>query len=77
MRQSQFEPLAETPYFQICETKYGKPILDRVINNRTDSYSTECQMRIADNDPYFNTLRKGWSEGLKRVFAELPDPGWC
>jgi len=105
------EAVAETPYFQIGETKYGKPILDRVINNhtdldeaakctlisfdstirsnlsvgmpidlfmyRTDSYSTECQLRIADNDPYFNQLRKSWSEGLKRVFAELPDPDWC
>jgi predicted proteasome-type protease len=26
--------------------------------------------------PYFNTLREGWSEGLKRVFSELPDPDW-
>ncbi len=105
------EAVAETPYFQIGETKYGKPILDRVINNRsdldeaakctlisfdstirsnlsvgmpidlfmyrTDSYNTDCQIRITDTDPYFNALRKGWSEGLKRVFAELPDPDWC
>ena len=105
------EAVAETPYFQIGETKYGKPILDRVIGNRTDldegakctlisfdstirsnlsvgmpidlfmyrtdSFSIECQRRITDADPYFNQLRKGWSEGLKRVFAELPDPDWC
>lgn len=105
------EAVNETPYFQIGETKYGKPILDRVVNNRTDlneaakctlisfdstirsnlsvgmpidlfmyrtvSFNTDCQIRITDNDPYFNTIRKGWSEGLKRVFAELPDPDWC
>jgi putative proteasome-type protease len=105
------ESVAETPYFQIGETKYGKPILDRVINNRsdldeaakctlisfdstirsnlsvgmpidlfmyrTDSFSADCQIRITDSDPYFNQLRKGWAEGLKRVFAGLPDPEWC
>ncbi len=105
------EAVAETPYFQIGETKYGKPILDRVIGNRTDldeaakctlisfdstirsnlsvgmpidlfmyridSFSTECRRRITESDPYFNQLRKGWAEGLKRVFAGLPDPDWC
>jgi putative proteasome-type protease len=105
------EAVAETPYFQIGETKYGKPILDRVINKksdlndvakctlvsfdstirsnlsvglpidlfmyRTDSFKDDCLIRITESDPYFNTLRKGWSEGLKRVFSELPDPHWC
>ncbi|MCX7627965.1 MAG: proteasome-type protease [Methylophilaceae bacterium] len=105
------EAVPETPYFQIGETKYGKPILDRVINHRStleeavkcilisfdstlrsnlsvgmpidlyiypaESFSTNRQTRITDSDPYFNTLRKKWSEGLKRVFAELPDPDWC
>jgi putative proteasome-type protease len=105
------EAVAETPYFQIGETKYGKPILDRVINSRsdldeaakctlisfdstirsnlsvgmpidlfmyrTDSYNADCQIRITDSDPYYNQLRKGWSEGLKKVFASLPDPDWC
>jgi putative proteasome-type protease len=104
------ESVPETPYFQIGETKYGKPILDRVISNRssleeaakctlisfdstirsnlsvglpidlflyrTDSFSNTGQIRITDNDPYFAQLRKGWGEGLKRVFAELPDPDW-
>lgn len=105
------EAVAETPYFQIGETKYGKPILDRVIHKtgdlseaakctlisfdstirsnlsvglpidlfmyRTDSFNPDCLIRITETDPYFNTLRKGWSEGLKRVFSELPDPHWC
>lgn len=105
------EAVPETPYFQIGETKYGKPILDRVINShsdlneaakctlisfdstirsnlsvgmpidlfmyRADSFSVGCQQRITDSDPYFSQLCRGWSEGLKRVFAELPDPDWC
>jgi putative proteasome-type protease len=105
------EASAETPYFQIGETKYGKPILDRVIENRsdlneaakctlisfdstirsnlsvgtpidllvykTDSFSTDCLKRITDNDPYFCMLRKSWAEGLRRVFAEIPNPDWC
>jgi len=105
------EAVPETPYFQIGETKYGKPILDRVIRSgtdldeaakctlisfdstirsnlsvgmpidlfmyHTDSFSHDCQIRITETDPYFNALRKGWSEGLKKVFAELPDPAWC
>lgn len=105
------EAVTETPYFQIGETKYGKPILDRVIGShsslaeaakcvlvsfdstirsnlsvglpvdlfmyRTDSYSTDCSKRITDQDPYFSHLRKSWSEGLRRVFAEIPDPDWC
>jgi putative proteasome-type protease len=30
------EAMTETPYFQIGEVKYGKPILDRVIKSDTD-----------------------------------------
>jgi putative proteasome-type protease len=30
------EPSSETPYFQIGETKYGKPIIDRVIKHDTE-----------------------------------------
>lgn len=29
------EATVETPYFQVGETKYGKPILDRVLNHNT------------------------------------------
>lgn len=105
------EAVAETPYFQIGETKYGKPILDRVINSGSrleeaakcvlvsfdstirsnlsvgmpidlfmypaDSYSVDCMQRITEDDPYFRQLQKGWSEGLRRVFSEIPDPDWC
>ena len=32
--------------------------------------------RIGREDPYFNRLREGWSEGLRRVFEDLPDEPW-
>lgn len=105
------EPSSETPYFQIGETKYGKPIIDRVVTQKTemmdavkcvlisfdstirsnisvaapidlllyrvDSFHAECKERISENDPYYAMVRQGWSEGLKEVFHELPNPDWC
>jgi len=104
------EACAETPYFQIGETKYGKPIVDRVVKYnsdimdavkcvlisfdstirsnvsvaapidlmlyRTDMLHADFQQRITESDPYYATVRKGWSEGLKKVFSELPSPDW-
>ena len=105
------EPSNETPYFQIGETKYGKPIIDRVVKHdsemmdvvkcvlisfdstirsnisvaapidlmlyRIDSLHADCKQRITENDPYYAMVRQGWSEGLKEVFHELPNPDWC
>jgi putative proteasome-type protease len=105
------EPSNETPYFQIGETKYGKPIIDRVVTHKTemmdavkcvlisfdstirsnisvaapidlmlyrvDSFHADCKQRITENDPYYAMVRQGWSEGLKAVFHELPNPDWC
>ena len=34
------ETTRETPYFQIGETKYGKPIIDRVVQHNTDIMDT-------------------------------------
>ncbi len=28
------------------------------------------------DDAYFGLIRTGWGEGLRRVFNELPRPGW-
>jgi putative proteasome-type protease len=104
------EATAETPYFQIGESKYGKPVLDRAVNfetnlddslkvalvsmdstmrsnlgvglpidmllYRADSFAKAEPHRITADDPYFNKLRRGWGEGLKRVFAKLPDDDW-
>jgi len=100
----------DTPFFQLGESKYGKPILDRVITPNTpqkeaakcvlisfdstmksnisvglpidmlwyprDSFRVGLQQRIRENDPYFTMLRTRWGGGLRRVFAELPDPDW-
>lgn len=100
----------DTPYFQLGETKYGKPILERVLTPETglidvakcalvsfdstikanlsvappidvviyekDAFQIAAQHRIHDNDPYFLDLRKHWGEGLRRVFAEAPEPRW-
>ncbi len=104
------EATPETPFFQIGETKYGKPIIDRVITRRTglqeatkctlvsfdstmrsnisvglpidlvvyeaDSLSIKLQKRIEESDPYFSMVHTEWGEGLRRVFAQLPNPEW-
>jgi len=104
------EATYDTIYFQLGESKYGKPVLDRVITASThpadaakcvlvsfdstirsnisvglpidilwyprDSLRVGLQKRIEDGNPYFNMLRQGWGSGLRRVFAELPNPDW-
>ncbi len=101
------EASKETPYLQIGETKYGRPILDRVVKHQTsmqdavkcvlisfdstirsnisvaapidlfayeaDSFNSANRERIKQNNPYFVAIREGWSEGLKEVFASLPE----
>ena len=101
---------ADTPYFQTGETKYGKPIIDRVLKRSTslldatkctvvsfdstmrsnisvglpidllvyevDSLRIKLQRRIEESDPYFQMVHVQWGEGLRRVFAQLPDPDW-
>ena len=104
------EATPETCYFQIGETKYGKPIIDRVINRKTglleatkctlvsfdstmrsnisvglpidllvyetDTLKIKLQRRIEESDPYFQMVHTQWGEGLRRVFAQLPNPDW-
>lgn len=104
------EATPETPYFQIGESKYGKPILDRVIGSELtldevakcclismdstiksnlsvglpldllcyekNSFEVTRQARIDSKDPYFASLRDRWAEQLRKVFNELPDPGY-
>ncbi len=104
------EACEDTPYFQIGESKYGKPIIDRVVTTatslkeaakctlisfdstirsnlsvglpidmllyRVDSFAPAAPHRVTADDPYFNKLRRGWGEGLRRVFAKLPDEDW-
>ncbi|MGR8931607.1 MAG: peptidase [Gammaproteobacteria bacterium] len=100
----------ETPFFQIGETKYGKPIIDRVIMPETalsdavkcvlvsfdstmrsnlsvglpldlacyipSSLKLEFKQHITQDDPYFSQISWRWSDGLKGVFASLPNPEW-
>jgi len=104
------EAEADTPYLQTGETKYGKPILDRVIGPSTtladgakcvllsfdstmrsnlsvgmpidflcyerDSFKVRSRRRFDQGDEYFMTLTKGWSEGVRGVFKQLPALEW-
>lgn len=100
------EATSDTPYFQIGESKYGKPIIDRVLTidtpleqamccalvsidstlrsnlsvgtpldvmlYRTNSFDASGQRRITENDPWYSSIRKAWSEGLQNTFRQLP-----
>ncbi|MEP6943937.1 MAG: peptidase [Betaproteobacteria bacterium] len=104
------EATPDTCYFQIGESKYGKPVIDRVIQRssglleatkctlvsfdstmrsnisvglpidlvvyETDSLKVKLQRRIEETDPYFQMVHSEWGEGLRRVFAQLPNPDW-
>lgn len=100
----------EHPFLQIGETKYGKPILDRVVKSsmsmedgaraalvsldstirsnlsvgppidlmlyERDQFCCRNKMTLKQNHPYLTNLRKQWSDGLRRVFDELPRFDW-
>jgi len=102
------EAEVDTPFLQTGETKYGKPILDRVIDSATslsdatkcvlvsfdstmrsnlsvgmpidllsyerDTFEVRVRRRFDQGDPYFTALSKAWSEGVRNVFRELPEP---
>ncbi|HKY03218.1 MAG TPA: proteasome-type protease [Burkholderiales bacterium] len=104
------EVTPETPFFQIGETKYGKPILDRVIKSDTTmDEATKCVLvsfdstmrsnisvgmpidllcyerdtlrvtktrRFDERDDYMRGLRQQWSDGLRKVFTNLPSFEW-
>ena len=104
------EATPDTCYFQIGESKYGKPVIDRVVKRTTGLLeATKCtivsfdstmrsnisvglpidlvvyeagalaiklQRRIEESDPYFQMIHTQWGEGLRRVFAQLPNPDW-
>jgi putative proteasome-type protease len=104
------EATDETPYFQIGESKYGKPILDRVIGAgltldevakcclismdstiksnlsvglpldllcyERDSLRVTRHKLIDARDPYFASIRERWAAQLRKVFNELPAPGY-
>jgi putative proteasome-type protease len=51
------------------------PPIDLVIYE-TDTFRIAAHQRVKDNDTYFNELRRHWSDGLRNVFANAPDPPW-
>ena len=54
------EATADTPYFQIGESKYGKPILDRVISRSTSlAQGAKCALISMDS-----TIRSNLSVGV-------------
>ncbi|NVK34375.1 MAG: proteasome-type protease [Rhodobacteraceae bacterium] len=97
----------DTPYLQIGEHKYGKPILDRVTRAdmrlgeaaklvllsfdstlrsnlsvgmpvdmllyNTDSFTSDRQFRIEQDDAYFRQVSDGWSNALRDAFASMPE----
>ncbi len=104
------EATPDTCYFQIGDSKYGKPVIDRVVTRstglleatkctivsfdstmrsnisvglpidlviyQTDALAIKLQRRIDESDPYFQMIHSQWGEGLRRVFAQLPNPDW-
>ncbi len=104
------EATTETSYFQIGESKYGKPIIDRVVRRssslneaakaalvsmdstirsnlsvglpldlvllKRDQFEVARHISIDDDNAYFASIRKRWSEALREVFVQLPEPDW-
>lgn len=100
----------ETSYLQIGESKYGKPILDRILGPGTgledaarcalvsmdstisanatvgppievlvyenDTFESDHYIKLAAEDSYLLSLRRGWSELIQEAFRELPLFEW-
>jgi putative proteasome-type protease len=100
----------DTPFLQTGETKYGKPIIDRVVTPSTslsdaskcvlvsfdstmrsnlsvgmpidlvcyqrDTLEVQRRRRFEQGDPYFSSLSKEWSEGVRNVFTQLTELKW-
>jgi putative proteasome-type protease len=62
------EATDETPYFQLGESKYGKPILDRVVNTSTpQKEAAKCVLISFDS-----TMKSNISVGLPIDLLWLP-----
>jgi putative proteasome-type protease len=104
------EATADTPFLQIGEHKYGKPILDRVVmpgtslvdgvklalismdstlrSNLTVGMPLDLlvyreggccatlRKRITEEEPYFRSVREGWSNSLREAYRAMPVPDW-
>ena len=73
-------------YFQIGESKYGKPIIDRVITPNTPlEQAAKCALvsmdstriiHIDESNSYFRMIRTTWGQRLREVFESIPNPAW-
>ena len=104
------EATADTPFLQIGEHKYGKPILDRVLTPETTlvdgvklalismdstlrsnltvgmpldllvyregTQAVALRKRITEDEPYFRSVREGWSSALRDAYRAMPQPDW-
>jgi putative proteasome-type protease len=43
---------------------------------KRDHLKTTLRYRVTEDDPYFQTIRKAWGQGLRQVFQGLPQPEW-
>ncbi|MFB2532239.1 peptidase [Paracoccus sp. p3-h83] len=102
------EATPDTPFFQIGETKYGRPIIVRAYDRAmsfpeavkllTVSFDSTLKAnlsvglpldvtvmergtmevvlshRIAEDDPYFHMISKGWGAALSSALRGLPNP---
>lgn len=65
------EATPDTPYFQIGESKYGKPIIDRVLKRSSSiSHAVKCALISMDS-----TLRSNLSVGLPLDLATIRSDG--
>jgi putative proteasome-type protease len=66
------EATADTPYFQIGESKYGKPILDRVVTRSTSlAQGAKCALISMDS-----TIRSNLSVGLPLDLLSIQRDTW-
>jgi putative proteasome-type protease len=52
----------------------GMPI--DLLSYERDSLRVRRRRRFEQGDPYFSTLSKNWSEGVRTVFKQLPELNW-
>jgi putative proteasome-type protease len=103
------EASEDTPYLQIGESKYGKPMLDRLgrgvslddaarlavvsleatirsnltvgapidlVMLRTDEFRVARELRLREDDPFYQNVRSTWQAGIEALFAALPKFDW-
>jgi len=52
----------------------GMPI--DLLSYERDTLRVRRRRRFEQGDPYFSTLSKNWSEGVRTVFKQLPELNW-